>query len=84
MKYYPVGLKWETKGYHCTILGTDECTDGVHYWLSHRVEWNPKYGYSTKHTKKMSTRKLAKEFKRLGITQPVEDKNHFEEGLFEI
>ena len=85
MRHYPVGLKWETKGYNCTIVNTSPLTaaDGYH-WLSHDVEWNPKYGYSIKHIKHMSTKKLDKEFKRLGINPEPDTQSHFDEGLFEL
>ena len=84
MKHYPVGLKWESKGYKCTIVSTQPRGQDGYHWLSHDVEWNPKYGYSMKHIKHMSTKKLEKEFKRLGINPDPDNQSHFEEGLFEL
>ena len=84
MKHYPVGLKWETKGYHCEILSTEIRSDGTYQWLSHNVEWKSKWGGYRPMIKQMSTKKLEKEFKRVGIhAQPVKEK-HFSENLFEV
>lgn len=84
MKSYPVGLTWETKGYHCTILSTEPRSQNSEHWLSHNVEWNPKREWSAKHVKQMSTKKLEKEFRRLGISPEPEQQIHFEEDLFSV
>jgi hypothetical protein len=84
MKQYPVGLSWKTKGYHCEILSTEMRSDGSSTWLSHNVEWKPKWDYAMKHIKQMSTKKLEKEFKRLGIQPKPEEQEHFDDAMFEV
>ena len=86
MRCYPVGLTWETKGYNCTIKSTEIRKDYEHSWLSHNVEWKPKYDYSINITRtmQMSTKKLEKEFRRIGISPQPEDQAHFEEDLFSV
>lgn len=85
MKYYPVGLKWETKGYHCEIISKSNVSDGHGTYYSHEVTWEPKYDNRVAHIKNMSTKKLEKEFKRVNINPKPANQNHFEdEDLFEV